>query len=187
MKASNFRTLVPMLAMLLLGGAGARAQEAHWLSDYSQALAQAKADNANILMDFTGSDWCPWCQRMDQEVLETPQFADYASQKKLVLMLVDFPMRTPLPQDVQTQNSKLQKQFGVDGFPTFILTDKDGNVMGKQVGYLPGGPSAFISALDGMKEPMTIFGFRPLPVAVSVGVVLAILWFASRPLGMGSR
>jgi thioredoxin-related protein len=102
-------------------------------------------------MDFTGSDWCPWCIRMDKEVLNTSQFKAYAD-KNLVLLLVDFPQSKQLPQKVQDQNNDLQKKFDAEGFPTFILIDKDGNVLGKQVGYLEGGPSAFIAKIDSMKK-----------------------------------
>jgi thioredoxin-related protein len=151
MKMPLRRPYVWILALLLSGVVRAGAQESHWLSDYSKAVDQAKTANKNILLDFTGSDWCPWCIRMDKEVLNTKAFNDYAD-KNLVLMLVDFPQTKQLPQKVQDQNNDLQKKFGADGFPTFVLVDKDGNVLGQQVGYLEGGPSAFIAKLDSMKK-----------------------------------
>jgi len=152
MKTHRIRLTLCTLVLLLCGAAAAGAKDAPWLSDYNQALAQAKAGNAKILMDFTGSDWCPWCQRMDQEVLNTPAFKDYAAKNNLVLMLVDFPQTKPLPQKVQDQNNDLQSKYAVQGFPTFILTDEGGNVLGQQVGYLEGGPAAFIAKLDSMKK-----------------------------------
>jgi thioredoxin-related protein len=151
MKISLPRTLVWILPLLLLGVSRAAAQDAHWLDDYNKATDIAKTDGKNILMDFTGSDWCPWCIRMDKEVLDTKEFKDYAA-KSLVLVIVDFPQTKQLSQKVQDQNNDLQKKFGVDGYPTFILVDKDGNVLGQQVGYLEGGPSAFIAKLDSMKK-----------------------------------
>jgi len=137
--------------LLLFGILPAGAQQANWLSDYNKAVDQAKADNKDILLDFTGSDWCPWCIRMDKEVLDTKEFKDYAD-KNLVLMLVDFPQTKQLSQKVQDQNADLQKKFDAEGFPTFILVDKEGKILGQQVGYLEGGPSAFIAKLDGMKK-----------------------------------
>ena len=155
MKISLPRSLVPAIALafavLLLGVAGARAQEGHWLDDYQKAVDTAKTGNKNILLDFTGSDWCPWCIKMDKEVLGTKEFQDYAD-KNLVLMVVDFPQTKQLPQKVQDQNSNLQEKYAVQGFPTFVLVDKDGKVLGQQVGYLDGGPSAFIALLSGMKK-----------------------------------
>jgi protein disulfide-isomerase len=150
MKTSVPRPSLWIVAILLLGCLHAGAQ-APWLSDYNAALAQAKASNKPVLLDFTGSDWCPWCIKMDKEVLDTPQFKDYAD-KKLVLMLVDFPQSKQLPQKVQDQNNDLQKKYAVEGFPTYILVGKDGSVLGQQEGYLEGGPAAFIAKLDSMKK-----------------------------------
>ena len=144
-------SFVWIIALLLIGVGRAGAQEGRWLTDYKAAVDQAKTDNKNLLLDFTGSDWCPWCIRMDKEVLDTKEFKDYAA-KNLVLVLVDFPQHKQQPQKVQDQNNDLQKQFGADGFPTFVLVDKDGKVLGQQVGYLEGGPAAFIAKLDGMKK-----------------------------------
>jgi thioredoxin-related protein len=137
--------------MLLLGTVPAGAQQGHWLSNYAQALDQAKTGDKPVLLDFTGSDWCPWCIRMDKEVLDTTQFKDYAT-KNLILMLVDFPQGKQLPQNVQDQNNDLQKKYNAQAFPTFILIDKDGNVLGQQEGYLEGGPSAFIAKIESMKK-----------------------------------
>ena len=151
MKTCLPRSLAWIIALLLLGLVGAGAQEARWLSDFNKAAEQAKTENKKLLLDFTGSDWCPWCIRMDKEVLNTREFKDYAD-KNLVLMLVDFPQGRQLPQKVQDQNNDLQKKFGASGYPTFILLDKNGAVLGQQVGYLEGGPSAFIAKLDSLKK-----------------------------------
>jgi protein disulfide-isomerase len=145
------RFLCSLVAILLLGCLGARADQTQWLTDYNAALQQAKSSKRNVLLDFTGSDWCPGCIQMEKDVLETPQFKDYAD-KHLVLMRADFPISKPLPQKLADQNDKLQEAYGVEGFPTFILVDKNGNVLGQQVGYLDGGPSAFIAKLDRMKK-----------------------------------
>ena len=151
MKTPILRSLIWIVAAVVLGGAPAAAQEAKWLSDYHKASEQAKTESKNILLDFTGSDWCPWCIQMDKEVLDTKEFKTYAG-KKLVLMLVDFPQTKQLPQRVQDQNADLQKKYAVDGYPTFVLLDKDGKVLGQQEGYLKGGPQAFIAKLESMKR-----------------------------------
>ncbi|HEX4085172.1 MAG TPA: thioredoxin family protein [Chthoniobacteraceae bacterium] len=138
-----------LAALVFLTLTGAYAQDAHWYTDYKDATTAAKADHKNILMDFTGSDWCEWCIRMDKEVLDTKQFKDFAD-KNLVLMQADFPQGKQLPQKTQQQNNDLQSRYAVEGFPTFILTDPDGNVLGRQVGYVAGGPTAFIAMIDKM-------------------------------------
>jgi thioredoxin-related protein len=98
-------------------------------------------------MDFTGSDWCPWCIKLDKETLSQPEFADYA-KKNLVLMLLDFPREKPQSDELKKANADLQKKYSVDGFPTLIAIKPDGTVVMTQVGYLEGGPKALIEKLD---------------------------------------
>ena len=76
-------------------GAAATAT-ALWRSDLPGALKQAQSENKRVLLDFTGSDWCPWCIKFDRDVLSTDKFAAYAGQK-LELVKVDFPRHPPLP------------------------------------------------------------------------------------------
>ena len=122
-----------------------------WRSDIGGALSQAKSDGKLVLLDFTGSDWCPWCIKFDQDVLSTDSFNSYALAK-LELVKVDFPHGTPLPEDQQHANAALVQQLHVTGFPTYVLFNADGRELGRQVGYLPGGPDAFIAKLDGFSN-----------------------------------
>lgn len=128
-----------------------RAAEATWLTDLPKAEAQAKSQNKLVLMDFTGSDWCPWCIKLDKETLSQPAFADYAA-KNLVLVKVDFLRNTEQPADVKKNNEALAKKYGVEGFPTEIALKPDGTVVMTQVGYLEGGPKALIAKLDEAKK-----------------------------------
>ncbi len=128
-----------------------RAGKALWRTDFDGALSQAKSDNKLVLLDFTGSDWCPWCIKFDHDVLATDRFNSYA-QAKLELVKVDFPHSSPLPEDQQRANDALAQRFGVDGYPTYVLLAADGRELGRQVGYLSGGPEAFIAELDGFSQ-----------------------------------
>jgi thioredoxin-related protein len=139
-----FRRLF-LVAIAVLAGAQAYA-DAGWLTNYSKAVEQAKTDDKAILLDFTGSDWCHWCMQMKKETLDTGAFKDYAA-KNLVLMEVDFPQNKPQSESVKKQNEELSKKFGADGFPTFVVVSKDGKVLWRQVGYLEGGPQAFIGEI----------------------------------------
>lgn len=123
------------------------ASDLTWSTDFSQTLAQARADNKMVLLDFTGSDWCPWCIRFDHEVLESDPFATYA-RNKLELVLVDFPRAKPQDDAVKQANRALANQYHVTGYPTLVLVNYAGNELGRQVGYLEGGPGAFIAELD---------------------------------------
>jgi len=122
-----------------------------WLTDLPKAQAQAKSENKLILMNFTGSDWCPACIQLDKTVLSQPEFADYA-QKNLVTVLVDFPQGKPQSDDLKAANDALSKKYDIEGFPTLILAKPDGSVVWKQVGYDGSGPKVLVDRLSGAKQ-----------------------------------
>lgn len=121
----------------------AHAQVLNWKTDLGQAQAAAAESKRSVLLDFTGSDWCPWCIRMDKEVFERPAFADFAA-KHLVLVKLDFPRSKPQPAAEKLQNQQLAQKFRIQGYPTYVLLDSTGNEVRRQEGYLPGGPVEFI-------------------------------------------
>ena len=117
----------------------------------SVALNQARSENKMVLLDFTGSDWCGWCKKFDKDVLSTDKFTGYA-KSKLVLVTVDFPSHTKQDAALKQANQEIKKRFGVNGFPTFVLLNNAGKELGRQVGYLRGGPDAFIAELAGFNQ-----------------------------------
>ena len=121
-----------------------------WLTDMTQAKERAKSGQKLILVDFTGSDWCGWCIKLDREVFSKPEFKDYAD-KNLVLLEVDFPKRTDLPAAQKAHNMELAEQYQVQGFPTIIVLNGEGKKVG-ELGYMPGGPSAFLAELDKLRK-----------------------------------
>lgn len=128
-----------------------RAAELSWSTDLPQALAKAKAENKAVLLDFTGSDWCGWCIKFKKEALDTKEFQDYAA-KNLVLVELDFPQKKQQSDELKAANQALGKKYNVDGYPTFVVLNKDGKEIGRQVGYQEGGPKAFIAEIDGFKK-----------------------------------
>jgi thiol:disulfide interchange protein len=124
------------------------ASESSWGTDLPAALNRARSENRMVLLDFTGSDWCGWCIKFDQDVLSMDKFAGYA-KSKLVLVRLDFPRHKEQDAALKQANEQLSKRFGVDGYPTFVLLNSAGKELGRQVGYLEGGPDAFIAELDG--------------------------------------
>jgi thioredoxin-related protein len=120
--------------------------ESTWLSNFQKAQTEAKASHKFLLLNFTGSDWCIWCKRLDAEVFAQPEFQSYAKDH-LVLMTVDFPRRTALAPEVRKQNEELAQKYGVDGFPTIVVLNSEGKQVGL-LGYQPGGASAFLKELQ---------------------------------------
>jgi protein disulfide-isomerase len=132
-----------------MGLASARA-DLSWLTDYEQARQQAKANKKLLLLDFTGSDWCGWCIRLRREVFSKPEFQEYAD-KNLVLMEVDFPRGKEQTRDLRLQNQHLAMRYNIEGFPTIIVLNGEGKQVGI-LGYMGGGPSAFISELERLRK-----------------------------------
>jgi protein disulfide-isomerase len=121
-----------------------------WITSYDQGQQEAKANNKLVLLDFTGSDWCGWCVLLDREVFSKPKFKEYAS-KNLVLVELDFPKTKPVPDTIRTQNVRLARLYQVQGFPTIIVLNGDGQLVG-EFGYVKGGPDAFIALLEKLRK-----------------------------------
>src|SRR5229473_4083436 len=97
-----------------------KAAEDQWMTDLPKAQARAKTEKKLVLMDFTGSDWCPPCKALKKNVLSSREFLDYA-KKNLVLVDVDFPRHTAQPAELKKANEALSQKFGIEAFPTVIV------------------------------------------------------------------
>jgi thioredoxin-related protein len=133
-----------MIAAVLLTSTLALASEG-WLTDFEAAKKEAKERNVPILADFSGSDWCGWCIKLDSEVFSTKEFKKYAKDN-VVLLLVDFPSKKKQAEEVKKQNKDLSTTYGVRGFPTVLLLDATGKEVAR-TGYQCGGPAKYVAHL----------------------------------------
>lgn len=145
----KFITSLTALTFSLLAAGMLHAGEG-WETDYAKAQAQAKAENKLLLLDFTGSDWCGWCIKLNKEVFSQPKFKEYAA-KNLVLVEVDFPNNKPQSAELKKQNNELQNKYKIEGYPTIVVLNGDGKKVG-ELGYTPGGPDAFLAELNKIKK-----------------------------------
>jgi thioredoxin-related protein len=121
-----------------------------WKTDFQKAAKEAKESGKYMLLDFSGSDWCGWCIRLDQEVFSKKEFKEYA-EENLVRVLLDFPRRKPQGKELKQQNRALMKKYGVRGFPTIIVLSPTGQLVGR-TGYRAGGPEKYVEHLKGIIE-----------------------------------
>jgi thiol-disulfide isomerase/thioredoxin len=122
-----------------------------WLTDLDAAKAKGVKEGKPVLVDFTGSDWCPPCKALHKNVFMSAEFAAEAS--KYVLVELDYPRTTPQPPELKAKNRELQQQFGITGFPTVLLIDaKSGDVFGKTVGFGGDSAKAYLSKLAAFKN-----------------------------------
>jgi len=99
-----------------------------WLEDFESAKEIAASEDKPILMLFTGSDWCPYCVKLEKNVLKEKEFKSYADEE-LVLMMVDFPRRKKQKRSLAEANKKLNQQYGIRGYPTLVLVDEKGKAL----------------------------------------------------------
>ncbi|WP_133507557.1 thioredoxin family protein [Flavobacterium chryseum] len=147
-----------LIALFIAGAFASQAQELKWYTDVKEAITVSNKENKPMLMFFTGSDWCGWCIRLQNEVLKTTEFQKWASDN-VILVELDYPRRTPQAPEIKSQNNELQQAFGIQGFPTVFFTSaesKDGKINFKglgQTGYVAGGPSAWLAVAEGIVHP----------------------------------
>ena len=141
-----------ILAAALLAGCNKRAETADepspWMADYDAALKQAAAENKYVLVDFSGSDWCGWCIKLDEEVFSKPEFIEYA-KANLICVLLDFPRGKELPKAQKDANQALLEKFQVQGFPTVLIFNPQGRLV-KQTGYRPDGAAKYVEFIKGV-------------------------------------
>ncbi|HEX3132440.1 MAG TPA: thioredoxin fold domain-containing protein [Planctomycetota bacterium] len=123
-----------------------RGADGRFLTNHPAALKLAKELNRPVFAFFTGSDWCPVCQRMQKEVLMTPAFRTWA-EAHVVLLEIDSPHKEQ-PKAVKEQSDALKRQYGVSSFPTVhLLGAADGKTLGSISGLFDGGTDVYISEL----------------------------------------
>jgi protein disulfide-isomerase len=131
-----------------------------WTMDLDAAKKLAAQKKLPILLDFSGSDWCGWCQVMEKNVFTKPEWEAYATNN-LVMVLIDFPSDAALvPEKYKERNQALQQQYGVEGFPTFVVLDDDGET---ELGRLGSGQDKTPESFQGELE--ILFRNRPATLA----------------------
>ena len=114
----------------------------NWETNLEQAVAQAKKENKAVLVNFTGSDWCIWCKRLNSEVFSQKEFEEYAN-KNLVLVKLDFPRDIQQTDATKLYNNTLAQKYGIEGFPTILILNSKGDLVAK-TGYQPGGAANYV-------------------------------------------
>lgn len=134
-----------IITLFFLGFTFAYAESA-WKTDFKAALAEAKAQKKVILVDFTGSDWCGWCIKLEKEVFSQDAFQQFA-ENELILVEIDFPRKKSQSEALKAQNEALADKYGIRGFPTILLLSNEGELIGK-TGYKSGGPDTYVTHLE---------------------------------------
>jgi len=161
------------ITLLLVATAmNAQVQEGQtWYTDMAKAVEASRQEQKPLFLFFTGSDWCGWCMKLQNEVFKTPEFTAWVKDHAILVEL-DYPRRTPQSEEIKQQNGQLQQMFQVQGYPTvwFVkpAVKEDGKINLEQLGstgYVAGGPAKWI---EGATEILTKYVPDPKPTSVEV-------------------
>lgn len=146
-----------LVAMIVcVGSLAVQAMPAGWTDDFEAAKKQAVEEGKDLLVDFSGSDWCGWCKKLDKEVFSQPEFVKEAS-KDFVLVLIDSPKDQSILSDTaKANNPGLVKQYEITGFPAVLLMNSSGEAYAR-TGYQAGGVEPYLRNLADLKEKNTRF------------------------------
>jgi len=125
----------------------------NWQTNFEAISKQARIEKKPVLLFFHGSDWCPGCIQMSNEVFKTADFIDFAS-KKVLFLDVDFPIHTKLPAKQLEQNTNLKKKFllpsdPTQGYPQVVIIDAKGKILYQEKGYRGEGPKKLMNIIKG--------------------------------------
>lgn len=97
----------------------------------TEAQAKAKNEHKLILLNFSGSDWCIPCIKMQKNYFENEAFKK-AADSRLIVIRADFPRKKKNQpgEDIVRQNELLAERFNPNGsFPLTLVLDKDLNIL----------------------------------------------------------
>ena len=142
MRLRNFFLATASCTLAILSSATLLAAKPGWIENFDEAQKLALSQKKHVLVDFTGSDWCGYCIRLDRDVFAKPDFKEFG-EKNLILLEVDFPKGKPQPPELVKQNESLGRKFRVEGYPTLVLLNPEG----KEVKRWVGGGETFFAEL----------------------------------------
>jgi thioredoxin-related protein len=121
----------------------------NWQTDLETAQKMSKENHQNIILVFSGSDWCAPCMKLENEIWSSDEFKTY-SKDHFILLKADFPRRkqNKLSKEQQEKNNQLAETYNLQGyFPLVVVLDSEGKVLGK-TGYKKATPKEYIDILS---------------------------------------
>lgn len=141
---------IVVLSLLLIANFGFSQT---WNTNFEEAKKQATAENKNILLVFSGSDWCGPCIKLDKNIWQSDEFKA-ESAKSWILLKADFPKKKghQLAPEIVENNNKLAEKYNKNGnFPLVVLMDKNGKTIG-MTGYKNIYPDQYIEQLHALEN-----------------------------------
>ena len=125
----------------------------NWKNNFDEVKEQALKENKNILLVFSGSDWCAPCIKLDKVVWKSDEFKS-ESEKYWVIYKADFPKKkaNQLTPELTEINNKLAEKYNKNGsFPLVVLLDKTAKVIG-MTGFKNISASEYIQLIHSLEK-----------------------------------
>lgn len=140
--------LAPFILVLLTTLFCTAVSAQDWKYDFAEAKALAKEKDQNIVLLFTGSDWCPPCIKLERNIFADAKFKEYADEN-FVWVKADFPKRKKnrLSSEQQEKNNALASKYNRKRvFPVILVINNEGTVLGA-TGYRKMSPERYMKLL----------------------------------------
>ena len=119
-----------------------------WETSLNIAKQKSVDEHKNIVLCFSGSDWCIPCMKLEKNIWESKEFVEYSADH-FVLLRADFPKKkaNALPKELQEENDKLAESYNKQGlFPLVVVLNSSGKVLGT-TSYKNVSPTEYIALL----------------------------------------
>ncbi len=124
-----------------------------WNYNFEEAKKLASEQDKNIILVFSGSDWCAPCIKLDKNIWQSDTFKKEAGDNWIIVK-ADFPRKkaNTLSKEQTEHNRKLAEKFNLEGsFPLVVVLDKTGKVLGK-MGFKNVSPEEYIKMIHALEK-----------------------------------
>ncbi len=127
-----------LIALAVIPFLRSRPASLEWHRESAEAFLEARESQHPVLA-FLYADWCTYCRRMDSETFRNPAVIEEMGPHFAWLRL---------NAETDTEGVELQRRFGVEGYPTILILDGDGNEIDRLSGYVP--PDQFVPRIESL-------------------------------------
>jgi len=128
-KFKIFTTLIvaPLAGQLFAQEAAEKAPHRDgWYTDLEEAKKVALKEGKDLLIEFTRSEGCGWCLKLEKEVLSQPEFLEQIPQK-YVMVILNYPRdESQWSAEVKQQHEAARKYYKISKFPCLVFTEANG-------------------------------------------------------------
>ncbi len=135
-----------------LAGSIVRAEDHLWQIDVEQAKAAAAKEGKDLLIEFTGSDWCPPCKQLAAKVLHSETFAKKIPQEFVLIKVDQRNDKSGQSEAEQKMVKQMLAKYRIEGFPTIMLCDAQGRPYASRVGYSGAPAEQYVKELIEAKQ-----------------------------------